>query len=577
MSVGPMPSRTIAARIRTLIRVAAVWFSTLTVDPALAQWENNGRWKGELIRDGAPLHIEFDHDIILRDRRGFGSQYKHVVWSTDELTDLLGKTDIRCPGGLRVDLDMGAPVETKVRWFATEFRSDSPKFVEIVGDGHSIRCKVIIAASPDTNSGNHVIHVSFPKVVQASRVAGLGDYDAGFDLHVLVWESTIARAKATKLAHQAENRRILASRVRNAASLAFVVLGCVAVALVVKWSRAQIKASGSYRLNFGRSLRLLGTAAPLIFVCLNSVFGGSSILLPGFGDAYLSGIPGFVGIISAAMLMWLACDYIVTGKRMIAPSAEGAIAKDSRRPILYFRSFRDDETRAPWRVRHRCETGRRTTLEQVVCEAFESAGPVVAIGRPGESLPQLGAARMYVPDDRWQTEVRALVSQCQTVILRAGSSGGLQWEFELVATTLNPEQIIIWLGFEFDNEELLVSDLLRVLTRLVVSPPRKPLRDQAYQDFKRNMAHFFPRGLPEHVGNAVFICFDKDWGPRLIVDASRGRTTDGSNPTMASVEKLERELPPKSAWRRLRTMLALILGVVATVLVAAVISLVCFI
>jgi hypothetical protein len=39
------------------------------------------------------------------------------------------------------------------------------------------------------------------------------------------------------------------------------------------------------------------------------------------------------------------------------------------------------------------------TLEDVVEIALRQFGPVVAIGRPGESLPPTGAAREYVRND----------------------------------------------------------------------------------------------------------------------------------------------------------------------------------
>ena len=35
-------------------------------------------------------------------------------------------------------------------------------------------------------------------------------------------------------------------------------------------------------------------------------------------------------------------------------------------------------------------------------------GPFLAIGEPNEGLPQLGAARAYLSDDKWQEQVRAL-------------------------------------------------------------------------------------------------------------------------------------------------------------------------
>ena len=43
--------------------------------------------------------------------------------------------------------------------------------------------------------------------------------------------------------------------------------------------------------------------------------------------------------------------------------------------------------------------------EQELAALLQSVGPVIGIGQPGETLPDLGAARMYVSDDAWRATV----------------------------------------------------------------------------------------------------------------------------------------------------------------------------
>ena len=45
------------------------------------------------------------------------------------------------------------------------------------------------------------------------------------------------------------------------------------------------------------------------------------------------------------------------------------------------------------------------TPEQELADILEHVGPVVAVGKPGEPLPELGAARLYVSHDEWQGKV----------------------------------------------------------------------------------------------------------------------------------------------------------------------------
>ena len=65
-----------------------------------------------------------------------------------------------------------------------------------------------------------------------------------------------------------------------------------------------------------------------------------------------------------------------------------------------------------------------------MAEILAHVGPVVAIGKPGEPLPELGAARLYVADDQWQAKVIELMGKAALVVIRLGASPGLLWEIE---------------------------------------------------------------------------------------------------------------------------------------------------
>lgn len=74
---------------------------------------------------------------------------------------------------------------------------------------------------------------------------------------------------------------------------------------------------------------------------------------------------------------------------------------------------------------------------------LQRVGPVIAIGQPGESLPDLGAARMYVADDRWRATVDDLLSQSAVVLVRAGTTPNLWWEIEEVMKLVPRQRIMI--------------------------------------------------------------------------------------------------------------------------------------
>ncbi len=126
-------------------------------------------------------------------------------------------------------------------------------------------------------------------------------------------------------------------------------------------------------------------------------------------------------------------------QQYIAPQASEALAQDGRRPILWLRSFASDDREAACII----DQDVPLTFEQMVTESLSKYGPVVAIGRPGEELPPLGALREYVGDD-WQIRVRELLSSAAVVVAILDDTPGLLWELkQIVDLGLHQRLILI--------------------------------------------------------------------------------------------------------------------------------------
>jgi hypothetical protein len=134
-------------------------------------------------------------------------------------------------------------------------------------------------------------------------------------------------------------------------------------------------------------------------------------------------------------------------RQYVAASATEAMALDPRPPVLYLRSFLDDGRSllaqtgaAPKRALMAFVQLR--TPEEDAADALHRIGPVIAIGKPGEPLPELGAARMYVPHDRWKAEVLALMQRAALVVIRLGSSPGVLWEIDQTLAQVPKRRIV---------------------------------------------------------------------------------------------------------------------------------------
>ncbi|MET7799049.1 transferase [Streptomyces decoyicus] len=123
-----------------------------------------------------------------------------------------------------------------------------------------------------------------------------------------------------------------------------------------------------------------------------------------------------------------------------ARSAAQALLADGRQPVLYLRSFADDDTAA------RVDDGAPVNLhsrEEQLAGALSAFGPVIAVGRPGEPLPHLGAARFYLPQGDWQPVVLRLMELSQLIVLGLGLGEGLWWEVGQARATQPARKLVL--------------------------------------------------------------------------------------------------------------------------------------
>ncbi|MGD9704333.1 MAG: hypothetical protein AB7Q42_21660 [Acidimicrobiia bacterium] len=107
---------------------------------------------------------------------------------------------------------------------------------------------------------------------------------------------------------------------------------------------------------------------------------------------------------------------------------------DARPPVLYLRSFEDDDLGLPSVLSPRRPFAELFTLrtadpfEEAIAWELSTYGPVTAVGRPGRSLASLGAAREHLTNDSWQAGVVERMAEARSIVIVPGITSGLQWE-----------------------------------------------------------------------------------------------------------------------------------------------------
>jgi len=207
----------------------------------------------------------------------------------------------------------------------------------------------------------------------------------------------------------------------------------------------------------GRLLERLGLALGLGFALIAAIAGGMVLGDPAapMPLPLVSAAPALLVFAAAALLggTLLLVGGTVLFRRGLAtmqPSGDELMASDKRRPVLLLRSFADesmniaDASLAP--------TGAQLTwgqmsslarMEESIADQLRPFGPLVAIGKPGEALPRLGASRNYYSDAEWQAAALALMRDALLIVVIAGVSPGLRWELEAIARAGHQSKLLV--------------------------------------------------------------------------------------------------------------------------------------
>ena len=133
------------------------------------------------------------------------------------------------------------------------------------------------------------------------------------------------------------------------------------------------------------------------------------------------------GVMVVYVVFLVGVRFIARGRRMRAIPAVDLLRKDTRAPVLFLRSFEDDDLIDP--------TPRMVPMGDLFQQRYEewlsnplyAIGPVISIGRPGDKLALLGGARLFVPDHAWQSAIEYLRERAAAVILMVGRTEGVWW------------------------------------------------------------------------------------------------------------------------------------------------------
>jgi hypothetical protein len=174
------------------------------------------------------------------------------------------------------------------------------------------------------------------------------------------------------------------------------------------------------------------------------------------------------GIFALLSLLGVGRKVSDRARRYATKLYQGVREWDARPPILFLRSFNQDKIGLKVRTRDRMLTwpaglGRARQLDEVLLEAGAPFGPMIAIGDPRDSIPPLGAARIFVPDAQaeWQEVVRALIEASRAVVICPTLTESVIWETGQVCRRLSRTIFLASIDMPRENTIALFEDILR--------------------------------------------------------------------------------------------------------------------
>lgn len=191
-------------------------------------------------------------------------------------------------------------------------------------------------------------------------------------------------------------------------------------------------------------------------------------------------IKDYAGFICVFLLWILSLKFRALKRRYVAKDAQRIMQEDTRPPILYLRSFKDDIDVS--------KSIKNYTIEEELAIVLNEIGPVITVGKPGEKLPLPGAARTYLKKNKWQKKVTDLMLKSKLVVLQIGETDGIWWEMHTAFSKVKPEKLLI-VAVNKKHSKIFCEKILEYFNR---------------------------RLFPPNSRNGWMLYFESDWTPRFI-------------------------------------------------------------
>jgi hypothetical protein len=113
---------------------------------------------------------------------------------------------------------------------------------------------------------------------------------------------------------------------------------------------------------------------------------------------------------------------------LLQPSEQLARSRDRRAPVVFLRSFQDEDQLVDWsKADLLTKKDDAMRMEDIIAAELTRLGPFIAVGKPG-GFRVTGAARAFYRNDNWQQAVVGWMDDALLIVCVPNLSEGVRWE-----------------------------------------------------------------------------------------------------------------------------------------------------
>ena len=177
-------------------------------------------------------------------------------------------------------------------------------------------------------------------------------------------------------------------------------------------------------------------------VAINKAYSGDTTI-----SLVLIGFSTLIVLITPALLITRTFSTHIVEVLSRASTESIRLAKRQCPPIILLRPFNLDNTSVTTKrslIQRILPFFRdANTIEEIVATTCFRYAPIYAVGKPGETLPPLGAIRDYLNDSEWQQYVQEMIRHSQRIVFIAGAASFTRWESLQVINLNGVDKLIV--------------------------------------------------------------------------------------------------------------------------------------